>query len=90
MTKERAKLSSTWMRWKELQIPRLRRDECNRSNCPLSQNNGESMGEEIAEIAGNHHEKPDGSGYPFKLTGHELSLDAHILTVADIYTARKN
>jgi HD-GYP domain-containing protein (c-di-GMP phosphodiesterase class II) len=48
------------------------------------------MGEEIAEIAGNHHEKPDGSGYPFKLTGHELSLDAHILTVADIYTARKN
>jgi len=27
MTKERAKLSSTWMRWKELQIPRLRRDD---------------------------------------------------------------
>jgi putative nucleotidyltransferase with HDIG domain len=42
---------------------------------------------EIAEIAGNHHEKLDGSGYPFKLAGHELSLDARILTVADIYGA---
>ncbi|HEY0794175.1 MAG TPA: HD domain-containing phosphohydrolase [Acidisarcina sp.] len=42
---------------------------------------------EIAEIAGNHHEKLDGSGYPFKLTGRELSLEARILTVADIYGA---
>jgi putative nucleotidyltransferase with HDIG domain len=44
---------------------------------------------EIAEIAGNHHEKLDGSGYPFKLRGCELSLDARILTVADIYGAMK-
>ena len=42
---------------------------------------------EIAEIAGNHHEKLDGSGYPFKLTGHDLSLEARVLTVADIYGA---
>jgi putative nucleotidyltransferase with HDIG domain len=42
---------------------------------------------EIAEIAGNHHEKLDGSGYPLKLAGHDLSLEARILTVADIYGA---
>jgi putative nucleotidyltransferase with HDIG domain len=42
---------------------------------------------EIADIAGNHHEKLDGSGYPFKLTGRELSLESRILTVADIYGA---
>lgn len=42
---------------------------------------------EISEIAGNHHEKLDGSGYPFKLAGSELSLEARILTVADIYGA---
>jgi putative nucleotidyltransferase with HDIG domain len=44
---------------------------------------------EIAEIAGNHHEKLDGSGYPFKLRGGELSLDSRLLTVADIYGALK-
>ncbi len=42
---------------------------------------------EIAGIAGNHHEKLDGSGYPFRLTGRELSLEARVLTVADIYGA---
>ena len=42
---------------------------------------------EIAVIAGNHHEKLDGSGYPLNLSGHELSLEARILTVADIYGA---
>ena len=42
---------------------------------------------EISEIAGNHHEKLDGSGYPFQLKGQELSLEARIVTVADIYSA---
>lgn len=42
---------------------------------------------EIAEIAGNHHEKLDGSGYPFRLSGGDLSLEARVLTVADIYGA---
>jgi putative nucleotidyltransferase with HDIG domain len=42
---------------------------------------------EIAEIAGNHHEKLDGSGYPSGLRGAELSLDARILMVAEIYGA---
>ena len=42
---------------------------------------------EIAEITGNHHEKLDGSGYPFQLKGEELSLESRMLTVADIYGA---
>lgn len=34
-----------------------------------------------------HHEKLDGSGYPYKLTAKELSLDIRIITVCDIYDA---
>ncbi len=41
----------------------------------------------IAQIAGQHHEKLDGSGYPDRLTAAELSLDSRLLTVADIYGA---
>ena len=43
--------------------------------------------ESIARIAGQHHEKLDGSGYPHRLTASHLSLDSRILTVADIYGA---
>lgn len=40
-----------------------------------------------AVLAGQHHEKLDGSGYPFQLAGDQLSLESRILTVADIFTA---
>ncbi|AEH45526.1 metal dependent phosphohydrolase [Thermodesulfatator indicus DSM 15286] len=43
--------------------------------------------ETIAEWAAFHHEKLDGSGYPFGLTGDRLSLGARIMAVADIFTA---
>lgn len=43
--------------------------------------------EDIARIAGQHHEKLDGSGYPDGLVAAQLSLDSRILTVADIYGA---
>ena len=39
------------------------------------------------EIAGNHHEKWDGSGYPLGLSGHEIPLSARIMAVADVYDA---
>ena len=42
---------------------------------------------ELATIAGAHHEKLDGSGYPDKLTADQLSLEARIVSVADIYQA---
>lgn len=43
--------------------------------------------QDIARIAGQHHEKLDGSGYPDGLIASQLSLDSRILTVADIYGA---
>jgi putative nucleotidyltransferase with HDIG domain len=42
---------------------------------------------ELAEIAGAHHEKLDGSGYPDGLKGDQLSLEARIVAVADVYQA---
>lgn len=42
---------------------------------------------ELAEVAGAHHEKLDGSGYPDGLTAHQLSLEARIVAVADVYQA---
>ncbi len=42
---------------------------------------------QIAEWAAFHHEKLDGSGYPFGLTADRLSLGARIMAVADIFTA---
>ncbi|WKY43544.1 HD domain-containing protein [Eubacteriaceae bacterium ES2] len=43
--------------------------------------------EEINAIASLHHEKLDGSGYPFKLTAKQLNTEARILAIADIFTA---
>ncbi len=43
--------------------------------------------EEMSEVAGAHHEKLDGSGYFRHLAGAQLSLEARILVVADIFDA---
>lgn len=43
--------------------------------------------DEINEYASMHHERLDGTGYPFKLKGSDLSLGARIIAVADIFTA---
>lgn len=45
---------------------------------------------EFSELAGyvrDHHERLDGSGYPNRLKGEEVSLEARILAVADSYDA---
>jgi putative two-component system response regulator len=39
------------------------------------------------EIARSHHEKWDGSGYPYKLAGEDIPLSARIVTIADVYDA---
>jgi putative nucleotidyltransferase with HDIG domain len=41
----------------------------------------------IAILAGEHHEKLDGSGYPAGLCGKQLSLESRLLAVADVYGA---
>ena len=42
---------------------------------------------EIAIVAGEHHEKLDGSGYPNRLMAPDLSMEARIIAVADVYGA---
>lgn len=42
---------------------------------------------QIAEWSAYHHEKLDGSGYPFRCSSVELNTGARILMVADIFTA---
>jgi len=39
------------------------------------------------EIALNHHERWDGTGYPFQLEGAMIPLSARIVTIADVYDA---
>jgi len=41
----------------------------------------------IPEIARSHHEKLDGSGYPYGMTGDQIPVQSRILTIADIYDA---
>jgi len=43
--------------------------------------------QDIAEWAAYHHERLDGSGYPFHCKGYEISTAARILMIADIFTA---
>ena len=38
-------------------------------------------------IARFHHERWDGAGYPDKLAGEEIPLEARIMAVADVYDA---
>lgn len=41
----------------------------------------------VAEIACGHHEKINGEGYPLGLKGEELSFEARLLAIADIFEA---
>jgi HD-GYP domain-containing protein (c-di-GMP phosphodiesterase class II) len=43
--------------------------------------------ERVPEIAGGHHEKMDGTGYPKKLNGREMSVPARIMAIADVFEA---
>lgn len=41
--------------------------------------------ERVAEIASGHHEKICGGGYPLNLKGDEISFEARIIAIADIF-----
>jgi HD-GYP domain-containing protein (c-di-GMP phosphodiesterase class II) len=42
---------------------------------------------ELATIAGAHHERLDGTGYPRGLSGDEIAIETRIITTADIFDA---
>ena len=73
---------------------RLTREEYNivkthamKSRHILEQINFTGMLGQVPEIAGAHHEKADGSGYPLGLKGKEIPLGARIIAVADFFEA---
>ncbi len=41
----------------------------------------------VADIAGQHHERLNGSGYPQQLTGDDICIEARIVAVADVVEA---
>ncbi len=43
--------------------------------------------ENVPEYAGGHHERMDGKGYPRGLTGEQMSVQARIMGIADIFEA---
>jgi HD-GYP domain-containing protein (c-di-GMP phosphodiesterase class II) len=43
--------------------------------------------QDVPKIAGSHHEKLDGSGYPYGLTATEIPVQSQIMAIADIYDA---
>jgi HD-GYP domain-containing protein (c-di-GMP phosphodiesterase class II) len=53
----------------------------------LSQINFEGIYCEVADIAGSHHEKVDGTGYPRGIKGKDIPLGAKIIAVADYFEA---
>jgi len=53
----------------------------------LSEINFEGSLKEVPEIAGAHHEKIDGSGYPMGLKGEEIPFGARIIAAADFFEA---
>ena len=42
---------------------------------------------QVPEIAGGHHEKMDGTGYPRGLRREQMSLPARMMAIADIFEA---
>ncbi|MEN8244904.1 MAG: HD domain-containing phosphohydrolase [Thermodesulfobacteriota bacterium] len=53
----------------------------------LDQVNFEGIFSQVPEIAGAHHEKMDGSGYPKGLKADDIPLGAKIIAVADFFEA---
>jgi HD-GYP domain-containing protein (c-di-GMP phosphodiesterase class II) len=42
---------------------------------------------DVPDIAGSHHEKLDGTGYPHKLRGGQIPIPARMMAISDIYDA---
>jgi len=44
-----------------------------------------NLSENIATVALQHHERGDGSGYPYGLSGNKITYESHIVMVCNIY-----
>jgi cyclic di-GMP phosphodiesterase len=62
----------------------IQREELDRINL---EEHSEDIIETAANIALNHHEKWDGSGYPLGLKGDAISIEARITAIADVFDA---
>ena len=60
---------------------------CYKTRDILDQVNFEGIYRQVPEIAGSHHEKIDGTGYPKGLKGKDIPLGAKIIAVADFFEA---
>jgi len=63
------------------------RTHCHKTRDILEQVNFEGIYQQVPEIAGAHHEKIDGTGYPKGLKGKDIPLGAKVIAVADFYEA---
>ena len=63
------------------------RSHAKKTKLILDQMNFSEEYSEIPLLAGAHHEKVDGSGYPNGLKGEEIPLGARIIAVADVFEA---
>jgi putative nucleotidyltransferase with HDIG domain len=45
------------------------------------------LADEVVQVVAGHHEKLDGTGYPYGLTGEDVTIFARIAAVSDIYDA---
>ena len=72
----------------EYEIMKTHAAEGARIVAEILQNTNDEEFRRIAEnMAHYHHEKVDGSGYPEKLKGDEIPLEARIMAIADVYDA---
>ncbi|MCC6428454.1 MAG: response regulator [Phycisphaerales bacterium] len=53
----------------------------------LARDSGDELLRMARNIAACHHERWDGGGYPSGLRGHDIPLEARIVSVADVYDA---
>ncbi|MDH5356112.1 MAG: HD domain-containing protein [Gammaproteobacteria bacterium] len=53
----------------------------------ILENHESDLMELAAKIAGNHHEKWDGSGYPNGLSGSHIPIEARIVSICDVFDA---
>ncbi|APG25265.1 HD domain-containing phosphohydrolase [Syntrophotalea acetylenica] len=63
------------------------KDHANQTRQILEKIHFEGIYAEVPAIAGSHHEKIDGSGYPLGLTGKDIPLGGKIIAVADFFEA---